>query len=331
MNETHVYFYVKKSGKVRSAGNGRWIASNGPVNIFSSEGEMMGERRSLVYYNSKEKIPAKKTRWIMNEYRLPNLQPAIMSDSSSKDPFWTLCKIGETGRTSGDDEQVLPPPRPQPHQILQQVDNVELVPQEVTGGSFGGKDYQSSNNVMSQEQQQQQQHHEQQLHYMELVPHHHDLPPEFWVNHHDNSSLEVLQEAAPTGRIGSLLLPDQLDDNSTDDEEVGDDQDWIENLESTLEVDDEEQQPLQQLPLIHQQFDQQHQPWPQVLQQHTDDNIITVEDYDDIPPCIFLDEYQGNFDSWMETIKKRGRDDQQQQVYDEEEPSPKRAKARVAN
>ncbi|KAK9093937.1 hypothetical protein Scep_025406 [Stephania cephalantha] len=109
-------------GKNRGAGNGRWNASNGPINIFSSEGEMMGERRSLVYYNSKEKIPAKKTRWIMNEYRLPNPQPAIMSDSSSKDPFWTLCKIGETGRTSGDDDQVLPPPRPQPqqHQILQQ-------------------------------------------------------------------------------------------------------------------------------------------------------------------------------------------------------------------
>ncbi|KAK9122100.1 hypothetical protein Syun_019717 [Stephania yunnanensis] len=210
------------SGKVRNPGNGRWIASNGLFNIFSSEGEMMGERRSLVYYNSKEKIPAKKTRWIMNEYRLPNLRPAIMSDSSSK----------------------------------------------------------------------------------------------------------VLQEAAPTGRIGSLLLPDQLDDNSTDDEEVGDDQDWIENLESTLEVDDEEQQPLQQLPLIHQPLFEQHQSWPQVLQQqHTEDNIITVEDYDDIPPCIFLDEYQGNFDSWMETIKKCGHDDQQQQVDVEEEPSPKRAKA----
>ncbi|KAK9093949.1 hypothetical protein Scep_025418 [Stephania cephalantha] len=286
MNETHVYFYVKKSGKVRSAAMNIWIAATVQINIFSSEGEMMGERRSLVYYNSKEKIPAKKTRWIMNEYRLPDPQPAIMSGSPSKDPFWTLCKIGETGRTSGDDDQVLPPPRPQPqaqqqpHQILQQVDNVELVPQEVTGGSFGGKDY---------------------------------------------------QRGGAYRRIGSLLLPDQLDDNSTDDEEVGDDQDWIENLESTLEVDDEEQQPLQQLPLIHQQFDQQHQPWPQVLQQHTDDNIITVEDYDDIPPCIFLDEYQGNFDSWMETIKKRGHDDQQQQVYDEEEPSPKRAKARVAN
>ncbi|KAK9122009.1 hypothetical protein Syun_019626 [Stephania yunnanensis] len=219
----------------------------------------------------------------MNEYRLLNPQPAIISDSSSKDPFWTLCKIGETGRTSGDDDQVLPQPRPhpqpQPRQMLQQVDNVELVPQEVTGGSFGGKDYQ-----------------------------------------------KVLQEAAPTGRIGSLLLPDQLDDNCIDDEEVGDDQDWIENLESTLEVDDEEQQPLQQLPLIHQQFDQQHQPWPQVLQQNANDSIITVEDYDDIPPCIFLDEYQSNFDSWMETIKKRGHDDQQQQVdEEEEEPSPKRA------
>ncbi|KAK9122003.1 hypothetical protein Syun_019620 [Stephania yunnanensis] len=119
---------------------------------------------------------------------------------------------------------------------------------EVTGGSFGGKDYQSSNNVtVPRTTTSTAKTHEQQLHHMELVPHHHDLPPEFWVNHHENSSLEVLQEAAPTGRIGSLLLPDQLDDNCTDDEEVGDDQDWIENLESTLEVDDEEQQPLQQI------------------------------------------------------------------------------------
>ncbi|KAK9120876.1 hypothetical protein Syun_018493 [Stephania yunnanensis] len=343
----------------------------------------MGERRSLVYYNSKEKIPAKKTRWIMNEYRLPNLQPAIMSDSSSKDPFWTLCKIGETGRTSGDDDQVFPLPRPkaQPHQILQQVDNVELVPQEVTEGSFGGKDYQSSNNVMSQEQQQQQQqpecdddgdqgwidnlestlevddeeqqpqvhkiddqqllmglHHDQQVddqqqplfeqHQPQVLQQHtneniinvedyDDIPPCICLDEYQCNFDSWMETIKKRGH------DDQQ--QQVDDEE--DDQDWIENLESTLEVDDEQQQPLQLLP-IHQQFEQ-HQ--PQVLQQHSDDNIITVEDCDDIPPCIFLDEYQGNFDSWMETIKKRGHDDQQQQVYDEEEPSPKRAKARVAN
>ncbi|KAK9122105.1 hypothetical protein Syun_019722 [Stephania yunnanensis] len=199
--------------------------------------------------------------------------------SPAKDPFWTLCKIGEIGRTSGDNEQVLPPPRPQPHQMLQQVDNVELVPQEVTERSFGGKDYQSN----------------------------------------FNSWMETIKKR------------DHDDQQQQFDDEEEDNQDWIENLESTLEVDDEEQQPLQQLPLIHQQFDQRHQPWPQVLQQHTDDNIIIVEDYDDIPPCIFLDEYQDNFDSWMETIKKRGHNDQHQQVDKEEEPSPKRAKARVAN
>ncbi|KAK9122068.1 hypothetical protein Syun_019685 [Stephania yunnanensis] len=203
-----------------------------------------------------------------------------MSDSSSKDPFWTLCKIGETGRTSGDDEQVLPPPRPQSHQMLQQVDNMELVSQEVNGGSFGGKDYQSSNNVPSQQQQQQQQ-----------------------------------QQS-------------ECDDDG--------DQGWIDNLESTLEVDDEEQQPQvhkiddQQLlmgPHHYQQIDdqqQQQQPLfeqhqPQVLQQHTDDNIINVEDYDNISPCICLDEYQGSFDSWMETIKKRGHDDQQQQFDDDDD------------
>ncbi|KAK9122141.1 hypothetical protein Syun_019758 [Stephania yunnanensis] len=354
MNETHVYFYVKKSGKVRSAGNGRWIASNGPVNIFSSGGEMIGERRSLVYYNSKEKIPAKKTRWIMNEYRLPNLQPAIMSDSSSKDPFWTLCKI------------------------------------EVNGGSFGGKDYQSSNNVPSQQQQQQQQQQSEcdddgdqgwidnlestlevddeeqqpQVHKIDdqqllMGPHHYQQvddqqqqqqplfeqhQPQVLQQHTDDNIINVedYDNISPCicldeyqGNFDSWMEKikkrghdDQQQQFDDDDE---DDQDWIENLESTLEVDEEEQQPLQQLPLIHQQLDHQHQPWPQVLQQHTDDNIITVEDYDDIPPCIFLDEYQDNFDSWMKRIKKRGHDDQQQQVDEEEEPSPKRVKARVAN
>ncbi|KAK9085572.1 hypothetical protein Sjap_025983 [Stephania japonica] len=57
-------------------------------------------------------------------------------------------------------------------------------------------------------------------------------------------------EAAPR-RIGSLIFPDQLND----DEAADDDQEWIENLESILEVDDEAQQPLQQMP-IQQQFEQ---------------------------------------------------------------------------
>ncbi|KAK9122132.1 hypothetical protein Syun_019749 [Stephania yunnanensis] len=352
--------------------------------------------------------------------------------SPATDPFWTLCKIGETGRTSGDDEQVLPTPRPQlqPHQMLQQVDNVELVPRSHFGKSFGGKDYQSSNNVPSQQQrssdnnnqcdddgdqgwiddlestlevddeEQQPQVHKIDDQQLLMGPHHdqqvddqqrqqqqlqqsecnndgdpdrlvlmeNDLPPEFWVNLHELQQLplihqplfeqhqpQVLQQQADD----NIITVEDCDDISPcicldeyqgcfnswmetikkgghddqqqqfDDEKEEDDQDWIENLESTLEVDDEEQQPLQQLPLIHQPLFEQHQ--PQVLQQHTDDNIINVEDYDDIPPCIFLDEYQDNFNSWMETIKKRGHDDQQKQVDEEEEPSPKRAKARVAN
>ncbi|KAK9122138.1 hypothetical protein Syun_019755 [Stephania yunnanensis] len=132
MNETHVYFYIKKSGKVRSAGNGRWIANKGPVNIFSSEGEMMGERRSLVYYNSKEKIPAKKTRTTFGLYAKLVRQ---------EEPLVILNKF-------------FPLSTHEHASMLQQVDNVELVPQEVTRRSFGGKDYQSSNNVPSQQQQQ---------------------------------------------------------------------------------------------------------------------------------------------------------------------------------
>ncbi|KAK9145598.1 hypothetical protein Sjap_005501 [Stephania japonica] len=133
LNEIHLFFYVKKSGRYRRAGNGYWNASAGPFDVFSREGELIGQRRSLVYHNSKKrKRSTAKTRWIMNEYRLPDLHP--MLDSSSKAPTWTLCKIGETGRTGGYDEQVLSPPEQpeQPQQQIQQVDNMELVPYEVT-------------------------------------------------------------------------------------------------------------------------------------------------------------------------------------------------------
>ncbi|KAK9086053.1 hypothetical protein Sjap_026464 [Stephania japonica] len=134
LNEIHLFFYVKKSGRDRRSSNGYWNASGGPFDVFSREGELIGQRRSLVYHNSKKrKRSVAKTRWIMNEYRLPDLHPIV--DSSSKAPTWTLCKIGETGRTcGGHDEQVLPPPEQpeQAQQQIQQVDNMELVPQEVT-------------------------------------------------------------------------------------------------------------------------------------------------------------------------------------------------------
>ncbi|KAK9122130.1 hypothetical protein Syun_019747 [Stephania yunnanensis] len=222
------------------------------------------------------------------------------------DPFGLYAKLVRQGRTSGDDEQVLP--RLSTH-ILHRIGCYNRLIMwnrclEATGKSFGGKDYQSSNNLPSQQQQQQQQQQSE------------------CDDDGDQGCFNSWMETIKKG--GHDDQQQQFDD-----EKEEDDQDWIENLESTLEVDDEEQQPLQQLPLIHQPLFEQHQ--PQVLQQHTDDNIINVEDYDDIPPCIFLDEYQDNFNSWMETIKKRGHDDQQKQVDEEEEPSPKRAKARVAN
>ncbi|KAK9145639.1 hypothetical protein Sjap_005542 [Stephania japonica] len=135
-----------------------------------------------------------------------------------------------------------------------------------------------------------------------------DLPLEFWVDVNDhNSSPEVVQEATPR-RIGSLIFPDQLND----DEAADDDQEWIENLESILEVDDEAQQPLQQLP-IQQQFEQQPvlQQSESVayicldnLQPQQQSELIVLPDDEDDACNEDMENWIGNFDYFMDMIKE---------------------------
>ncbi|KAK9093938.1 hypothetical protein Scep_025407 [Stephania cephalantha] len=169
------------------------------------------------------------------------------------------------------------------------VDHVELVPQEVTGGSFGGKDYQNNwiDNLESTlevgDEEQRPQVHEMDDQQLLMGPHHDQQVDDQQQQQQQLQQSECDDDGDPDRLV---LMEDDLPPEF-----------WV-NLHE-----------LQQLPLIHQPLFEQHQ--PQVLQQHTDDNIINVEDSDDIPPCICLDEYQGNFDLWMETIKKRGHDDQQ--------------------
>ncbi|KAK9122109.1 hypothetical protein Syun_019726 [Stephania yunnanensis] len=173
---------------------------HGPSIYLASEGEIMGERRSLVYYNSKKKISTKKTRWIMNEYRLLNPRPPSCPTHLPKDPFWTLCKIGET-----------------------------------------------------------------------------EEPLVMMIKFFLTSARTHLAPRTSEARLQAywfITTLDQLDDNGAMMRKLEMIKTRIENLEST----------------------------------------------------------RSNFDSWMETIKKRGHDEQQQQVDEEEdEPSLKRAKARVAN
>ncbi|KAK9140726.1 hypothetical protein Scep_010407 [Stephania cephalantha] len=128
VSSTHLYFYVEKSGIGRKAGNGFWHANTGGAEVMNHHGEVIGHRTSLVYYmynspvndekndkviekedKKKVKSPSTKTNWIMNEFRLLNSKSK--SKSSSKGPMWTICKIGETGRTFGGNihHQVVPP------------------------------------------------------------------------------------------------------------------------------------------------------------------------------------------------------------------------------
>ncbi|KAK9085550.1 hypothetical protein Sjap_025961 [Stephania japonica] len=227
----------------------------------------------------------------LHEYTLPEAHN--MSSKGHKEPFWTICKIGETGRT------------------------------------FGGDNYQSSS-VPSQQQQQPQQ---QQLNMELMGPHHQQEVDQQQQLQHSECDDEVVQEVAPR-RIGSLIFPDQLND----DEAADDDQEWIENLESILEVDDEAQQPLQQLP-IQQQFEQQP-----VLQQSESVAYICIDDLqpqqqselivlpdDEDDACIEdMENWIGNFDYCMDMIKEL-----HDEVYDvngiseleiDEQPFAKRVK-----
>ncbi|KAK9145628.1 hypothetical protein Sjap_005531 [Stephania japonica] len=74
---THLYFYVTKSGRNRSAGNGFWHASTGATAILNRKREVIGYRSMLVYYNNalnsntKKRHRSEKTRWILHEYTLP--------------------------------------------------------------------------------------------------------------------------------------------------------------------------------------------------------------------------------------------------------------------
>ncbi|KAK9137704.1 hypothetical protein Sjap_008298 [Stephania japonica] len=74
---THLYFYVTKSGRNRSAGNGFWHASTGATAILNRKREVIGYRSMLVYYNNalntntKKRDRSAKTKWILHEYTLP--------------------------------------------------------------------------------------------------------------------------------------------------------------------------------------------------------------------------------------------------------------------
>ncbi|KAK9145176.1 hypothetical protein Sjap_005079 [Stephania japonica] len=77
VTSTHLYFYVTKSGRNRSAGNGFWHASTGATTILNRKREVIGYRSMLVYYNNalntntKKRDRSEKTRWILHEYMLP--------------------------------------------------------------------------------------------------------------------------------------------------------------------------------------------------------------------------------------------------------------------
>ncbi|KAK9085567.1 hypothetical protein Sjap_025978 [Stephania japonica] len=129
---THLYFYVTKSERNRNAGNGFWHASTGATSILNRKREVIGYRSMLVYYNNalntntKKRDRSEKTRWILHECTLPEAHN--MFSKGHKEPFWTICKIGETGRTfGGDNYQSSSVPSQQQQQPQQQQLNMELM------------------------------------------------------------------------------------------------------------------------------------------------------------------------------------------------------------
>ncbi|KAK9145627.1 hypothetical protein Sjap_005530 [Stephania japonica] len=87
---THLYFYVMKSGRNRSAGNGFWLASTGATAILNRKREVIGYRSMLVYYNNalntnnKKRDRLAKTKWILHEYTLPEAHNMSSKGHKSK-------------------------------------------------------------------------------------------------------------------------------------------------------------------------------------------------------------------------------------------------------
>lgn len=57
----------------RAAGNGFWKATGADKAIKDDKNSIIGLRKALVYYNGKP-TKAKKTDWIMHEYRVPGIR-----------------------------------------------------------------------------------------------------------------------------------------------------------------------------------------------------------------------------------------------------------------
>ncbi|KAK9145638.1 hypothetical protein Sjap_005541 [Stephania japonica] len=254
----HLYFYVTKSGEIAKLEMGFGMQAQCATAILNRKREVIGYRSMLVYYNNalntntKKRDRSEKTRWILLEYTFPEAHN--MSSKGHKEPFWTICKIGKTGRT------------------------------------FGGDNYQSSS-VPSQQQQQPLQ---QQLNMELMGPHHQqEVDQQLQLQQSecdDGRSLVLMEDDLPLCFGSTLMITTHLRD---------DDQEWIENLESILE-------PQQQSELI-------------VLPDDEDD--ACNED---------MENWIGNFNYCMDMIKEL-----HDEVYDvngnseleiDEQPFPKRVK-----
>ncbi|KAK9085561.1 hypothetical protein Sjap_025972 [Stephania japonica] len=251
---THLYFYVTKSGRNRSAGNGFWHASTSATAILNRKREVIGYRSMLVYYNNalntntKKRDRSEKNKWILHEYTLP--------EAHNMNPFGLFAKL------------------------VRQEEHLEVTITKVV-----------------------------------VFPHNNKCNPKRTIEHGINGtslSAEVDQQRPKNAIQSNVMMVEACAD---------DDQEWIENLESILEVDDEAQQPLQQICQYNNNLSKEP-----VLQQMLPDDAVDEDD-----ACIEdMENWIGNFDYCMDMIKEL-----HDEVYDingnseleiDEQPFAKRVK-----
>ncbi|KAK4483411.1 hypothetical protein RD792_010597 [Penstemon davidsonii] len=87
------FFTPRKNGShpSRAASNGYWKATVGDKAIHHND-KIIGSKKSLVFYEGKPP-KAKKTNWLMQEYRVHEPNPKRNSTSDARLNEWVMCRI----------------------------------------------------------------------------------------------------------------------------------------------------------------------------------------------------------------------------------------------